>query len=89
MGHEVEGMRGVYAHITPGMRAELTTGPQQLWDESLRQRYELSPVSAVRTLDRLFEPQREAGAYRVGTQHAPRIGRRSLQPRYLDREAGH
>jgi hypothetical protein len=26
MGHEVPGMRGVYSHITPGMRAELKAG---------------------------------------------------------------
>jgi hypothetical protein len=31
-------MRGVYSHITPGMRAELTTGLQELWEESLSQR---------------------------------------------------
>jgi hypothetical protein len=30
MGHEVEGMRGMYRQITPRMRAELTVGLQEL-----------------------------------------------------------
>jgi hypothetical protein len=31
MGHEVPGMRGVYSHVTPGMRADLVAGLQELW----------------------------------------------------------
>lgn len=38
MGHEVPGMRDVYSHITPRMRAELVTGLQGLWESSLRER---------------------------------------------------
>ena len=34
MGHEVPGMRGVYSHITPGMRAELKAGLQEWWEHS-------------------------------------------------------
>ncbi len=30
MGHEVPGMRGVYSHVTPRMRAELRDGLQEL-----------------------------------------------------------
>ena len=51
MGHEVPGMRGVYAHITPRMRAELREGLQQLWETSLDQRACLSQRSAVAVLD--------------------------------------
>jgi hypothetical protein len=48
MGHEVPGMRGVYSHITPGMRAELTTGLQELWEESLSQRRQSAELQFLR-----------------------------------------
>jgi hypothetical protein len=51
MGHEVPGMRGVYAHITPQMRAELRDGLQELWEASLYERALLAPRSAVPVLD--------------------------------------
>ena len=35
MGHEVPGMRGIYSHVTPGMRKELTHGLQEIWEASL------------------------------------------------------
>jgi integrase len=51
MGHEVPGMRGVYTHITPRMRAELRDGLQQLWEISLHERARLGERSAVVILD--------------------------------------
>lgn len=51
MGHEVPGMRGVYAHITPRMRAELRDGLQELWEASLHERALLAERSAVNVLD--------------------------------------
>jgi hypothetical protein len=51
MGHEVPGMRGVYSHITPRMRAELNTGLQELWEASLHERALLAERSAVAVLD--------------------------------------
>jgi integrase len=54
MGHEVPGMRGVYAHITPRMRAELRDGLQQLWEVSLHERARLAGRSAVSVLDDLL-----------------------------------
>jgi integrase len=54
MGHEVPGMRGVYSHITSGMRAELREGLQQLWETSLIQRVQLAKRSSVGTLDELL-----------------------------------
>lgn len=54
MGHEVPGMRGTYAHVSPAMRADLTTALQALWETSLRQRAALSPRSSVDLLDSLL-----------------------------------
>jgi hypothetical protein len=54
MGHEVPGMRGVYSHITPGMRQDLRVGLQQLWKISLAERIGLAEHSAVPVLDRLL-----------------------------------
>jgi hypothetical protein len=58
MGHEVPGMHGVYSHITPGMRAELKTGSQELWERSLHERSRLAARSAVTVLDGLLAPFR-------------------------------
>jgi hypothetical protein len=58
MGHEVPGMRGVYSHITPGMRAELKAGLQELWESSLHERALLASRSAVAILDLLLAPYR-------------------------------
>jgi hypothetical protein len=54
MGHEVPGMRGVYAHVSPSMRADLMAALQQLWDDSLDARAALAPRSEVPTLDALL-----------------------------------
>ncbi len=54
MGHEVPGMRGVYSHVTPGMRAELRAGLEQLWKSSLAERARLAERSAVPVLDSLL-----------------------------------
>lgn len=54
MGHEVPGMRGVYSHITPQMRKELTDGLQNLWEASLVDRVRLAPRSLVTVLDGLI-----------------------------------
>jgi integrase len=73
MGHEVPGMRGVYGHVSPAMRAELTADLQERWEQSLRERMRLSPRSIVPALDALLA----AEANRAGQDHshlAPRIG---------------
>jgi integrase len=54
MGHEVPGMRGVYAHVTPAMRADLRGGLQGIWEASLAARRQLAVGSAVPVLDRLL-----------------------------------
>ena len=47
LGHDQPGMRGVYGHVSPAMREELKAALQARWEESLRDRAALSPVSAV------------------------------------------
>jgi hypothetical protein len=70
MGHEVPGMRGVYTHIAPEWRADLTGGLQRLWEESLDARARICPRSSVSLLDRLL-----AARAKVARPHlAPRIG---------------
>ena len=54
MGHEVPGMRGVYSHVTPGMRADLTAGLQELWEASLQHRARIATQSLVGVLDTLL-----------------------------------
>jgi hypothetical protein len=75
MGHEVPGMRGVYAHVSPAMRAELRAALQQRWEESLRDRARLSPRSIVPMLDGLLAAYCEPTA-KIRSQLAPRIGHR-------------
>jgi hypothetical protein len=73
MGHEVPGMRGIYAHITPRMRAELVDGLQQLWEASLHERARLSERSAAPLLDGLLA-SRKPVCGRARSQIAPKIG---------------
>jgi integrase len=54
MGHEVPGMRGVYSHVSPSMRAGLREHLQAAWMDALRQRAAVSPRSSVGVLDTLL-----------------------------------
>jgi hypothetical protein len=81
MGHEVPGMRGVYSHITPGMREELQNGLQGLWEAALQERARLSERSAVPIVDGLLAAYR-ARPTKIGSHLAPRIGhQRTESPR--------
>ncbi len=73
MGHEVPGMRGVYSHITPAMRAGLRAGLQKLWGRSLHERSRLNTRSAVAMLDGLLGRYRDSQS-KIGSRIAPRIG---------------
>ena len=75
LGHDEPGMRGVYGHVSPAMREELKAALQARWEESLRQRAALSPVSAVQLLNRLLAGIRPASKP-VRSPLAPRIGHR-------------
>jgi integrase len=59
LGHEVPGMRGLYAHASQRMRDELTAALQNRWEESLRERAVIAPHSPVRLLDGLLASHRE------------------------------
>ena len=79
MGHEIPGMRGVYAHVSPAMRTDLTTELQHRWQTSLRDRARLSPRSIVPVLDALLAAQREP-ATKIGSHLAPKIGHHRRAP---------
>jgi hypothetical protein len=75
MGHEVPGMRGIYTHIAPEWRIDLTGGLQRTWEETLNQRAGISPRSAVPLLDGLLAAHRKSVSGRVGAHQPVRIGR--------------
>jgi len=75
-------MRGVYSHVTPGMRAELKAGLQELWEHSLGERARLVPTSKVAVLDELLAPQREL-TFKIRSQ----IGHRDREAVPRDRGA--
>ena len=58
LGHQVPGMRGLYAHASQRMRDELTADLQARWEESLRERAAIDPHSSVPLLDTLLAPFR-------------------------------
>jgi hypothetical protein len=75
LGHDEPGMRGVYGHVSPAMREQLKAALQARWEDSLRQRATLSPVSAVPLLNRLLagiQPASEPVPFRL----APKVGHR-------------
>jgi hypothetical protein len=59
LGHEVPGMRGLYAHTSDRMRDDLKAALQARWDDSLRARAAIHPHSPVPLLDELLAPRRE------------------------------
>ena len=54
LGHQVPGMRGLYAHASQQMREKLIAALQARWDESLRRRAAIDPRSPVPLLDTLL-----------------------------------
>ena len=54
LGHDEPGMRGVYGHVSPAMRAELMRTLQVRWEQSLEERARLAPRTSVHTLDILL-----------------------------------
>jgi hypothetical protein len=68
MGHQVAGMRGVYAHIAPEWRADLTEGLQRLWEQSLDARLQISERSSVPLLDGLLSARKQ----QVAPKSAPK-----------------
>ena len=60
LGHEVPGMRGLYAHASQRMRDELIAALQARWEESLRERAAIVPHSPVPLLHGLLVSYRQA-----------------------------
>jgi integrase len=60
LGHDVPGMRGLYAHASQRMREDLTAALQVRWEDSLRERADMHPHSPVPLLDNLLAPHRAA-----------------------------
>jgi hypothetical protein len=54
LGHEVPGMRGLYAHASERMREQLKAALQVRWEDSLCERAAISPRSPVPLLDALL-----------------------------------
>jgi hypothetical protein len=82
LGHEVPGMRGLYAHASERMRDDLRHALQARWDDSLRARAAIHPHSPVPLLDKLLAPHRETARRakpatpRATRQHRPAPGGR-------------
>jgi integrase len=75
MGHAVPGMRGVYGHVSPAMRATLKADLQQRWEMSLVERARISERSIVPVLDALLAARQEP-ATKIRSHLAPKIGHR-------------
>jgi integrase len=58
LGHEVPGMRGLYAHASARMRDDLKQALQARWEDSLRERAAICPRSPMPLLDVLLAPLR-------------------------------
>jgi integrase len=71
LGHELQGIRGVYSHVSPDSRQRLCEGLTARWEQSLRQRAALHPFSPVPLLDDLIRSFREEKR-EVCSQHAPK-----------------
>ena len=71
LGHDVPGMRGLYAHVSPRMREDLIAALQARWEKSLRERASIDPRSPVLLLDNLLAPFR-AGQKKTISQIPPR-----------------
>ena len=71
LGHQVPGMRGLYAHASQRMRDELTADLQARWEESLRERAAIDPHSMVPLLDALLVPFRNGPAGNPGVGILP------------------
>ena len=72
LGHEVPGMRGLYAHASDRMRDDLKAALQARWDDSLRARAAIHPHSPVPLLDDYLAPLRER-AHRKTKPLIPRV----------------
>jgi hypothetical protein len=71
LGHQVPGMRGLYAHVSDRMRAELMQALQARREESLTERAAFNPHSPVPLLDELLATQAAKKAAERGKARSP------------------
>ena len=75
LGHQVPGMRGLYAHTSDRMRDDLKHALQTRWEDSLRARAAISPHSPVPLLDELLssrgDPPESGDTRRQGEDDLP------------------
>ncbi|MGH3273406.1 MAG: hypothetical protein ACRDNZ_03660 [Streptosporangiaceae bacterium] len=69
LGHDVPGMRGLYAHASERMRAQLAAALQARWDESLSARAAIASRSPVPLLDALLAPSRDEANHARNDHH--------------------
>lgn len=67
LGHEVPGMRGLYAHVTDPMRDQLKAALQTRWEDSLRARIAIYPRSPLPLLDQLLTHATESSTEPTST----------------------
>ena len=84
LGHDVPGMRGLYAHASARMRDDLKAALQQRWEDSLRDRAAIHPHSPVPLPDKLLAPYREESP-QASQPETPRAIHRE-EPVPVDRE---
>jgi hypothetical protein len=89
LGHEVPGMRGLYAHASERMRDELKAALQGRWEDSLRARAAIAPHSPVPLLDKLLSLTTDPAAPRATIHDLPARGGREkmisqIPPRYAE-----
>ena len=61
LGHQVPGMRGLYAHTSDRMRDDLKQALQARWEGSLSDRAAIAPRSPVPLLDELLTAEGPTG----------------------------
>ncbi|MEU8804437.1 hypothetical protein [Spirillospora sp. NPDC048819] len=61
LGHVVPGIRGVYTHVSDGMRDELKAKLQRRWESALGERAELDPGSPLPILAEMLAARLHKG----------------------------
>ena len=89
LGHEVPGMRGLYAHASDRMRDELKAALQARWEDSLQARAAISPHSPVPLLDKLLSRATDPAASQATIHDLSARGGREkiisqIPPRYAE-----
>jgi integrase len=70
LGHEVPGMRGLYAHVSDTMRENLKVALQTRWEASLQARIAIHPHSPLPILDQLMTQAKAESAARQASTAA-------------------